>query len=358
MLLLGLGSASLLKAQDEAIHFLDDFESGTLTHWTVIDGDNDGTTWRNYAFDDYDHVARSVSRKKESTSDFLVSPLLEDVTRMSFRACSSESAVDYFRVMVSSTDPTPGAFTTVYADDVDGNWTIYDVTLPTDTKYVAIYHYYYGPYDDALYIDDVAVYGTPNNHIYTVNIEGYTAPRWGAHPDFEVSVPANAHCSVSDVVWKKDTPSTTITLSANDMFNEEEAQYYMGVYLTPDPGYTFVDYTRVFFNDSPDPFDFVYSCVMADSRFRAWTIYYELKESSGDDGHTIDEIDADRIVTWPNPANNTLFLKNADGMMVSVYDDMGRLMLQQRYHDGLDISRLAKGIYAVQVDGQTFRIVH
>lgn len=287
MLLLGFGGFSLLKAQ-EVVHFLDDFESGVLAHWTVIDGNNDGKTWRSYAFDEHNHVAMSVSRKVESTSEFLVSPLLDDVSNIIFRACSSYNSRDYFDVKVSTTDMTPSAFTTVFSDDVDDNWTSFDVALPADTRYVAIYHHFYGPDNDALYIDDVAIYGAANNHIYTVNIEGYTPPQWGTHPDFEVSVPANAHCSVSEVVWKKDTSNTIVSLTPDDTFNEEGVQYYMGVYLTPDPGYSFVDYTRVYFNDSPDPFDFVASHVMVDDRFRAWTIYYELKESPWDDTFVVD----------------------------------------------------------------------
>lgn len=40
-----IGCSSLLKAQEPVLHFYDDFESGTITHWTTIDADDDGWCW-------------------------------------------------------------------------------------------------------------------------------------------------------------------------------------------------------------------------------------------------------------------------------------------------------------------------
>ena len=352
MAMLCFGSVGLLKAQNEIVHFFDDFESGTLTHWTVIDGNHDDITWENCTYSDNMHYASSVSRKRESTSDYLISPLLEDVTRITFKAWSGQYSEDYFKVMVSTTDLSLNSFTSIYSNSVGDTWEEFNVALPSDTKYVAIYHYYYGPYDEILFIDDVTIYGTVNNHIYSVNVDGFTAPKWGAHPDFELNVPSNAHCSISNVVWYLENTSTTFALTVNDIFNKDNVMYYMYVLLAPASGYSFVNYTKVYFNGSLTPFDVVNSRVMSDGKYRAWTIEYQVKSGAG-----VDEQSTEQAVLWPNPANNVLYLNVAEGEMVSVYDNTGRLVLNERYVRELNIGSLAKGVYAVTAAGHTVKFV-
>lgn len=63
------------------------------------------------------------------------------------------------------------------------------------------------------------------------------------------------------------------------------------------------------------------------------------------------------IVLWPNPAGNTLQLVGVDDELVSIYDNTGRLVLQERYAGQIDVSGLAPGLYVVATRNRSMRFV-
>ena len=92
------------------------------------------------------------------------------------------------------------------------------------------------------------------------------------------------------------------------------------------------------------------------------------------------------LEVYPNPVSDVLYLKNLpcetmdysvfnvlgqkvdgvssngaldiiDGVTISVFDMMGRMVLQERYEGKLDVSQLVPGIYAIKAEGCTARFV-
>ena len=201
-------------------------------------------------------------------------------------------------------------------------------------------------------IDNVKIWGDESNCIYSIYVDDFTAPQWGAHPDFDLTVSSDAHCSINNVVWFWESNSDAGELTSSSTFDHEDYVYYMGIYFTPQSGYHFSDYTRVYYNGDPHPFDVVYSSILNTGVFRAWTINYYVDESMG-----VDEQTSEQLIVRPNPTSDMLFLEGLDGEMVSIFDNMGRLVLQEKYHGHLDVSNLAQGIYALKVAEKTVKFV-
>jgi hypothetical protein len=348
-----IGSTSLLRAQNEVIHFFDDFESGTLTHWTTIDADGDGYCWgiRN----DSDGFCAYSSSYKRDPDNYLVSPLLEGVTRISFDACASEGnnmMGEGLTIYASTSGNELSNFlgNMLYHTTIDVSWTNVVVTLPENTKYVAIRHG--ASYEDGLKIDNVRIFGDESNCIYSIFVDGFTAPQWGAHPDFDVTVSSDSHCSINDVVWFWESESNAEEMTASSIFDNEDYVYYMGITFAPESDYYFTDYTRVYYNGDPAPFDVVYSSVM-NGNFRSWTINYQVNDPSSVNEQTAEQ----RLTIKPNPTSDMLYLEGMDGEMVSVYDNTGRMVLQERYNNHLDVSALPQGVYALKVAEKTVKFV-
>lgn len=354
LVMLLIGCSSLLKAQDQVLHFFDDFESETLTYWTTIDADGDGYCWDVSNSPAFGTCAYSSSYKRDA-DNFMVSPLLDGVTEITLDAYGLKNDIytsdDWLSVFFSTTGDELDDFigNVLFSSAIHDSWTEIAVNLPEDTKYVAIKHS--GSYGGELIVDNVKIWGNESNCIYSIYLDGYTRPYWGAHPDFDVTVPSDAHCTISNVVWYWETEFDAGELSSSDVFNDQDVVYYMGVVFTPESGYYFSDYTRVYYDGDPTPFDIVYSSIISGGNFRAWTISYSL------DPLGVDEQTSEQLIVRPNPTSDMLFIEGVDGELVSVYDNTGRLVLQEKYNGHLDVSALARGVYAVNVAEKTMKFL-
>lgn len=67
--------------------------------------------------------------------------------------------------------------------------------------------------------------------------------------------------------------------------------------------------------------------------------------------------DSEILKIYPNPANDRLFIENAEGEWVKIYDNTGRLVKQEIYNGELNISRLANGIYAATVSNRVVKFM-
>lgn len=65
-------------------------------------------------------------------------------------------------------------------------------------------------------------------------------------------------------------------------------------------------------------------------------------------GDNVIEISSETLSVYPNPTTDVLNIEGVDNEMISIYDATGRLVLQQIYNENLDVSTLAKGVYAVK----------
>ena len=188
--------------------------------------------------------------------------------------------------------------------------------------------------------------------IKEIFVEGFTAPVWGEHPDFDLEVAADAHYSISEVSWQYYGEGIYGFLQVDDLFNHDDLVYALGITFEPEEGYVFADDITVFYNGDPSIFDAAESYFIEDGAYMAFTIGFHVS-----DPLDVAEQSSESLSVWPNPTANMLHLNVADGSTVSVFDMTGRLVMQQRYEGQLDVSRLAPGLYAIKTKGCLVRFV-
>lgn len=184
-----------------------------------------------------------------------------------------------------------------------------------------------------------------------IYVEGFTAPVWGEHPDFDLEVASNAHYSIDAVDWLWSDSISNDALAEEDVFNNEDYSYFLMLTISPEEGYCFTDETTVFYDG--DSSLLAQGYVIASGKFLASTInYYVTDPTIG-----ITEQTAESITLWPNPATNILYLDVMEGTSVSIFDMAGRLVRRQPYEGQIDVRSLAPGIYAIRAEGSMIRFV-
>ena len=170
--------------------FTDDFETGSLSNWTLVDSDNDGENWEIGTPAEYG-IGNAHSGTYCATSwswnsytyvpgpdNWMISPEVAGATSVSYYVATNTGYPDHYAIMASSTGTNISDFTMVFEEDapiakgVTGNavkssiaggghremspWTGRTIELPAGTKYVAFRHY--NSYDmNYLFIDDVTI---------------------------------------------------------------------------------------------------------------------------------------------------------------------------------------------------------
>ena len=71
----------------------------------------------------------------------------------------------------------------------------------------------------------------------------------------------------------------------------------------------------------------------------------------------VDESNADALAVYPNPASDVLYLDGVEGETISVYDAMGRLVLQETYQGRLFVGGLENGVYSISTSRGMVRFV-
>ena len=141
-------------------------------------------------------------------------------------------------------------------------------------------------------------------------------------------------------------------MEEDDIFDHEDAAYYLSITFEPEEGYVFSEDVKVFYNGDPSIFDAAESYFIEDGAFMAFTIGFHVSDATG-----ITELTSGSIAVWPNPATNVLYLDVVDGTTVSVFDMTGNMVMQERYESQLDVSNLTPGLYAIKAEGYTVKFV-
>ena len=144
--------------------------------------------------------------------------------------------------------------------------------------------------------DGVSLTVTQNGPvIQTAAVTGFTAPRFGEAPDFDLVAPT--HTTITDVKWYKGTAE----MAATDTFDDESASYHMSVVLEAEEGYEFDPQVTVTFNGDAT---ICASATLTDGVLTANTINYNVVDSDVYDfedgtfqGWTTIDADGDGI-TW------------------------------------------------------------
>ena len=187
------------------------------------------------------------------------------------------------------------------------------------------------------------------NEIY---VEGLTEPVWGEHPNFDLNVAEGSHYSINEVKWYWINPYIYEFMEEDDIFEHEDAAYYLSITFEPEESYVFSEDVKVFYNGDSSLFDAAESYFIEDGTFMAITIDFHVSDPTG-----ITELTSESIAVWPNPATNVLYLDVVDGTTVNVFDITGRKVMQEGYVSQLDVSGLAPGLYAIKAGDYEVRFV-
>ena len=342
-----LGSTVVLTAQEEIVLFSDDFEDGTLDQWTLVDADCDGHNWYISEYEG-NHTAYSSSMVS-NPDNYLISPWLPGATRIEFKIWTDFDSDDYYEVLASFTGDQLEDFTEVVCSGIasDFGYSFHSATLPENTKYIAFRHYN-SEHQRFLELDDVFVYGHQVNIINNINITGFTVPFWGEHPDYSLTVPDGALYTVDEVIWYYNNNY----MAPDAIFVDATGYYYMGVSVKPTDGWYISPDATVLFNGDASINDVTFNVLLSDGTLRVFTIDFGVDPTMG-----VNEHSSGRLVVWPNPVAHSLFLEGVDDELVNVYDNTGRMVLQEHYNGHLNVSALPKGVYSVTVAGRTVKFV-
>ena len=109
--------------------------------------------------------------------------------------------------------------------------------------------------------------------INTIEITGFTEPVYGATPDYDVEVPADADYTLGNVYWSENSivMNTPVPFGANE--------YFMNIYIIPNEGCTFSDEVSVTINGNTELVD-PFSGVISDGSYHIYTIDYTLSAPS------------------------------------------------------------------------------
>ena len=139
--------------------------------------------------------------------------------------------------------------------------------------------------------------------IDTIEITGFTEPVYGATPDFDLEVPANADYTTDNVTWR----DILYAMSTTETF--EAKWYYMVFDIVPNEGCTFADEVTVTINGDASLVDPDYGGILSDDyKYRVFTIDYYLSAPPCDapsDLSVTDITSNSATVNWdPSDAEN------------------------------------------------------
>ena len=184
------------------------------------------------------------------------------------------------------------------------------------------------------------------NEIY---LEGFTAPVWGEHPNYDMYVDDEAPYALTGLVWRYVYGMSDPEVLPEEYFDDDEKAYYLAAKFSPKPGYLIAEHPTVYYNGVDSIFD---SGLIFGEDYWAFTIDFYVTKPVG-----VAEQIPESLSVWPNPTDNMLHLNVVDGTTVSIFDMTGRLVKQERYRGQLDVSNLIPGIYAIKAEGCTIRFV-
>ncbi len=361
----------MANAQNNSeVLFTDGFESGNLDNWTLVDNDGDGSNWgvRTYPPHSGFYMVSSWSWDfiAYNPDNWMITPDVTGATNVQYFVSTNINCPDHYAIMASSTGINLSDFSIVFEEDAptargmahsgeksstaegeirnQGPWIERNITLPAGTKYVAFRHFN-SENQNYLFIDDVTVTGGGSsvNTIGEIHIEGYTAPVYGANPDFDVSVPTGAPYSIVDLAWYGDS----YELTPESVFSEG-GTYYMYLTLLPETGYEFDENATVYFDGDDSVYDPEASSLTG-GFFFVYTIDYYITLTA------VPEQEANMLSVYPNPAADKLvFTSEAMVNEYRIYDIAGSEITSDVVNAEtfeVNVSDMPAGIYVIRIYG-------
>ena len=176
--------------------------------------------------------------------------------------------------------------------------------------------------------------------IKEIHLEGFSAPVWGEHPNYDMYVEGDEPYTLTRLVWRYVYGMSDPEVLPEEYFDDEEKAYYLAAMFSPKPGYRFDEHPTVYYNGNDSLFD---TGLIFGDDYWAFTIDFYVMDPLG-----IMEQSQEVLSVWPNPTVDKLKLNVVNGSSVSIFDMTGRMVLQERYDGQLDVRSLAPGLYAIK----------
>ena len=312
------------------------FDDNTFEGWTTIDADGDGHDW--FVKEQYEfHPAHTGSYYAASESysnslgtwlypdNYLVSPQKGRYNQIRFYARAEEynHPAEHFGVAISTEGNTdPDDFTTIQewtmtAKDA-GSWHEYTVDLSSYSNiWVAIRHFNCTD-QSSLCVDDISLEPIPV--IDQIQIDGFTAPSWGEHPDFDLELVDGLPYTIVDVQWHDYGVGL---MTPSDVFDIEDNCYYLRVYLEPAEGYSFDPDAVVLFNGDSSNHDYYSNVIYDNGNISVETFCFYLKDNNG-----VGEQSAVNLAVYPNPTSGNVKIKADNLRNIEIYNMMGQKVFE------------------------------
>ncbi len=201
----------------------------------------------------------------------------------------------------------------------------------------------YDGYGYCTALDDIIIYAPlPIDEIY---IDGFSEPVCGQLLDFDVTARDSDLYDIyaTDWWWGGNGGAYVPT----DHIVQNTSYYNMNVILSHNPDYYFNPNATVYFNGDASLCDSPYSYIDA-GYFVTFTIDLSY------DG--INDISANRIGVYPNPANDVLHINGLENATeVSIYNAVGALVKVVNTNESINISDLASGLYIARFGENSIR---
>lgn len=116
--------------------------------------------------------------------------------------------------------------------------------------------------------------------IDSIEILGFTAPSWNAHPCYDVYAPEGAHYYIDWSTWYYYKPGDAGRMYETDLFNDPDMFYYQEFEIWPEEGYTFADDAAVSINGENSLVDSG-QWSFGNSYYLVWTVDFSVAPPAG-----------------------------------------------------------------------------
>ena len=228
--------------------------------WNTYDADGDGYVWEVETYHSYEGEQAVTSRSYYGgpldPDNWLFAPPIvipDKDARLTFYAENYLSSYpDQIAVFIGEDLESVDDFTQISTMIAPPSYYVqYEVDLSNYAgreAIIAIRHF--ESYDQfRVMVDQFEVWGS--YEIDTVEINGFTAPEYGAEPDNEVSVPEDADYSIQTAQWGfwDDEADAFVPMAEGAVFDDGTLDYCQQFTVVPNSSYAFAEELSVLIND-------------------------------------------------------------------------------------------------------------
>ena len=240
-----------------------------VNEWTYIDADGDGYNWYQFVNASYasegqacitsaSYLGGALTPDNWAISPEIEVPAVNPRVTMYLRGQDPSWAAEHFAVYVGTGEDVD-SYTMISEEIITGGaYECYEFDLSEyvgETISVAVRHFnitdmfrinldeveFWGEYEEEPDPTEPPVTEPPVELITEVDVIEVDIPEYGANPDFEVTVPEDAHYTVDEIVWVRYDDEGDTDMTETDVFDNPDASYYAIITVLPEEGWDFAE---------------------------------------------------------------------------------------------------------------------